>query len=185
MVKGGIHQEAVINLVALRVLSTDIAIKRYLLGLALVALSYRDQNGLNLREGCLLCTATKADFGGDWRVVFFDGTEVCATDDLSMFKSFTHEKALAFALETIKPGIGVTISNPESDAFDKETADRWLVLDKKKRKALAKTMHPARAIADEAATAANAKKEKGKKGEAVSPNVGPPAPNEDEATRSE
>lgn len=43
LVRGKITQEAIINLVALRTLTTDTNLKRYLLGLALVALSYRDQ----------------------------------------------------------------------------------------------------------------------------------------------
>lgn len=193
-VRGGIQQEAVINLVALRVLSSDAAIKRYLLGLALVALSYRDQNGFNLREGCLLCAATKADFDGNWRVVCFDGTEVNGTEDTSIFKAFTHQKALTFAMETIKPGTGVNISHPDSDAFDKETAEKWLAIDKKKRKTLAKTKHPAKAVADEAAAAAkkaaaSAKKGEAKKGEdapAVLPEAQEPAATkEDEAAKGE
>lgn len=194
LVKGGIQQEAVINLVALRVLSSDLAIKRYLLGLALIALSYRDQNGFNLREGCLLCAATKADLDGNWRVVYFDGTEVNGTDNISIFKAFTHQKALAFAKETIKPGTGVKISDPDSDTFDKETAEKWLAIDKKKRKTLAKTKHPAKAIADEAAAAAkkaaaNAKKDGIKNGEdapaALLEAEDPTATNEDEVAKGE
>jgi len=158
MVKGGIQQEAIINLVALRVLSSDLPTRRYLLGLALVALSYRDQNGFNLREGCLLCAATEGDYHGDWRVVYFDGKE-----DTPPFKDFTHDAAISFAMGTIKEannGVKV-ISPPGPDTFDKETAEKWLAIDKKKRKTLAKTKHPARAIADEAAASAK-KKEPGK-----------------------
>jgi CRISPR-associated protein Csb1 len=193
-VKGGIQQEAVINLVALRVLSPDIAIKRYLLGLALVALSYRDQNVFNLREGCLLCAESKADLDGCWRVVCFDGTEINGTDDTSIFKAFTHQKALAFAMETIKPGTGVSISHPDADAFDKDTAEKWLAIDKKKRKALAKTKHPAKAIADEAVAAtkkaaADTNRDKAKKGEDAPgrhPEAEEPAAtNEDEAAKDE
>jgi len=161
-VKGGIQQEAVINLVALRVLSSDIATRRYLLGLSLVALSYRDQNGFNLREGCLLCAATKEDYHGHWRVVSFDGTE-----DPSPFKDFTHDAAIAFAQETVKEsnhGLKV-ISPADSDTFDKETVEQWLAIEKKKRKTLAKTKHPAKAIADEAAAAAAAKKKEPSKSE--------------------
>jgi len=84
MVKGGIQQEATINLVALRVLSSDRPTRRYLLGLALVALSYRDQNGFNLREGCLLCAATEADYHGDWRVVFFDDSSVESVGEVGL-----------------------------------------------------------------------------------------------------
>src|SRR5439155_2584896 len=50
-VMGDIRQEAIINLVVLRTLTADLSLKRYLLGLSLVALSYRDQQCFNLREG--------------------------------------------------------------------------------------------------------------------------------------
>lgn len=150
-VKGVIQQEAIINLVALRVLSSDLPTRRYLLGLSLVALSYRDQDGFNLREGCLLCAATEGDYHGDWRIVYFDGKE-----ETSPFKDFTHAAALSFAQETVKQeNGGIRVNSPaEPDTFDKETAEQWLAIEKKKRKLLAKTKHPAAAIADEVASAA-------------------------------
>jgi CRISPR-associated protein Csb1 len=161
--KGGIHQEAVINLVALRVLSDATAVRRYLLGLSLVALSYRDQNAFNLREGCLLCAVSEADLNGNWTVVRFDGTEEHSTDKTSVFKDFTHLSALAFARLSIDSTRGgLNISHEEPDEFDTETAEKWLAIDKKKRKALAKTKHPARALADEAALAAAESKKKRK-----------------------
>lgn len=151
-VKGNIQQEAVINLVALRTLSSDRVTQRYLLGLALVALSYRDQEAFNLREGCLLCAASKEDFGGKWTVVSFDSTE-----DGALLKGMTHEAALEFAEKTSND---VKIEQLAADAFDSETAGEWLKIDKKKRKVLAKTKHPSKAIAGEA-TAAAKKKGKG------------------------
>jgi CRISPR-associated protein Csb1 len=151
LAKGDIQQEAVINLVALRTLSDDLPTKRYLLGLALVALSYRDQQGFNLREGCLLCAASEADLAGVWRVVKFDSTE-----DTAALTGFTHKVALAYAEEAAR---SIRIEQPPPDTFDKETAGKWLLIDKKKRKALAKTKHPAQAIKEEAAAAAS-KKEK-------------------------
>lgn len=144
LVHGEIRQEAVINLVALRTLSQDLAIKRYLLGLALVALSYRDQQAFNLREGCLLRAATEADFDGTWRVVRFDSTE-----DANILSGFTHRMGLTFAQVSVKD---VQLSDGISDTFDKDTADKWLSLDKKERKRLAKIKHPAKALADRAAT---------------------------------
>jgi CRISPR-associated protein Csb1 len=152
LVKGDVQQEAMINLVALRTLSSDLPIKRYLLGLALVALSYRDQQGFNLREGCLLCAASEADLNGTWKVVKFDSTEQKPAGLVGL----THDAALAFAEEAAKE---IKIEQPVADTFDKETAEKWLAMDKKKRKALAKVKHPARAIADEASAAAR-KKEK-------------------------
>lgn len=149
LVKGNIQQEAVINLVALRTLSSDLATKRYLLGLALVALSYRDQEGFNLREGCLLRAASKEDFAGKWTVVNFDGTE-----DGAVLQGITHDRALEFANEAAKE---MKIEETTADTFDKGTAEGWLKIDKKKRKTLAKTKHPAKAIADEAAAASKEK----------------------------
>jgi CRISPR-associated protein Csb1 len=149
LVKGGIQQEAIVNLVALRTLSADRDAKRYLLGLAFVALSYRDQDGFNLREGCLLCAASKEDFDGRWRVVSFDGTG----DDVAL-KGFTHHEALQYAQAAAGR---MKIEQPNPDEFDKETAEGWLGMDKKKRKVLAKSKHPARAIADEAAAVVKTK----------------------------
>ncbi len=157
LVKGDIQQEAIINLVALRTLSADFPTKRYLLGLALVALSYRDQQGFNLREGCLLCAASDADFRGTWKTVNFDGTEdTCALKDL------THEVALDYAK---KAATEINVEQPPADVFDSVTADKWLAIDKKRRKTLAKTKHPAQAIEDEAAVAAK------KKESAASPEI--------------
>ena len=53
---------------------------------------------------------------------------------------------------------------PEPDEFDKETAEGWLSIDKKKRKARAKKSHPGKALADDAA-AASKKRDKGTKTE--------------------
>lgn len=142
LVRGEIRQEAIINLVALRTVTTDINLKRYLLGLALVALSYRDQQCFNLREGCLLRAASKADYDGRWKSVNFDGTEAPETID--------HDIALAYATTAVQD---MAIEVPTPDEFDKETAEAWLKIEKKKRKILAKTKHPAKAVADEAAAA--------------------------------
>lgn len=139
-VSGDIQQEAMINLVALRTIADDIALKRYLLGLALVALSYRDQHCFNLREGCLLRAATNEDYDGKWTRVGFNG--VSAPVDL------THAQALSFAELAVKH---VTFEILQPDQFDTETAEAWLKIDKKKRKTIAKKKHPAQAIADEAA----------------------------------
>lgn len=149
LVKGEIQQEAVVNLVALRTLTEDISTKRYLLGLALVALSYTHQEGFNLREGCLLCAATKPDYHGRWKVVSFDGNE-----DEETFKSFTHDEALTFAQAAAQQ---VGIEQPQPDVFDDQTAKKWLAIDRKRRKVLAKAKHPKHAIADEEAAAAKKK----------------------------
>jgi CRISPR-associated protein Csb1 len=139
LVRGDIRQEAVINLVALRTLTADMNLKRYLLGLALVALSYRDQECFNLREGCLLCAASPSDYDGIWKIVNFNGTENAET--------ISHDVAFAYAEAAVR---SIRLEAPEPDTFDKEVAEAWLKIDKKKRKALAKTKHPAQAVEDEA-----------------------------------
>ncbi len=145
-VLGDIRQEAIINLVALRTLTADLKLKRYLLGLALVALSYRDQQCFNLREGCLLRAKSKEDFDGNWKSVNFDGTENS--------NKITHEIALQYAQFTAEE---MSFDVSELDTFDKETAEAWLKIEKKKRKTLAKTKHPAKAIADAAKAVTDAK----------------------------
>ena len=141
-VKGDIRQEAVINLVALRTLTDDKKTRRYLLGLALVALSYRDQRGFNLREGCLLCAASKEDYDGRWKIVQFDGTSEPAT--------VAHDAALKYA-KAVASQFG-EMQNI-SDEFDSPTANWWLGVERKKRKALAKAKHPTKALAENAARA--------------------------------
>lgn len=153
LVRGEIRQEAIINLVALRTVTADINLKRYLLGLALVALSYRDQQCFNLREGCLLRAASKDDYDGTWKSVNFDGTDAPAT--------ITHDIALAYATAAVGK---MTFEAPEPDEFDKETAEGWLKIEKKKRKTLAKTKHPAKAVADEAEVATKQKNKGAKPG---------------------
>jgi CRISPR-associated protein Csb1 len=136
LVRGEIRQEAIINLVALRTLTPGINLKRYLLGLALVALSYRDQQCFNLREGCLLCAASTADYEGKWKSVNFDGTDGSAAID--------HALALAYATAARRD---IVFEASEPNEFDRVTAEAWLDIDKKERKNLAKTMHPTEALA--------------------------------------
>ena len=143
LVRGEIRQEAVVNLVALRTLTADTDLKRYLLGLALVALSYRDQQCFNLREGCLLRAASKDDYEGVWTSVNFDGTEERET--------ISHDVALEYAKAARKI---IAVEEAVADEFDQETTEAWLKIYKKKRKTLAKTKHPRQAVADESAAAA-------------------------------
>jgi len=149
-VAGEIKQEAMVNLVALRTLTPDMTLKRYLLGLALVALSFRDQQCFNLREGCLLRAATKSDFEGEWRTVYIDSSEEVI--------SIKHDDLLEYA-QAAKAEFQ---AGPDvfTDQFDEATADAWLKIEKKKRKTAAKTKHPAKAVADEAAAAKSPGKQK-------------------------
>jgi hypothetical protein len=150
LVRGEIRQEAIINLVALRTLTADISLKRYLLGLALVALSYRDQQCFNLREGCLLRAASKNDYEGQWKSVNFDGTETVFDGKEGRPAALSHADTLEYAKGARN---GVTFEALEVDEFDKDTAEAWLKIDKKKRKTLAKTKHPKQAVADESVAA--------------------------------
>jgi CRISPR-associated protein Csb1 len=151
LVHGDIRQEAVINLVALRTMTADMNLKRYLLGLTLVALSYRDQQCFNLREGCLLRAASQGDYDGTWRSVNFNGTENTET--------MTHDIAAAYAQAAFQH---MTFDQHALDTFDKETAEAWLKIDKKKRKTLAKAKHPTQAVADEAKMATKQKNKEAK-----------------------
>lgn len=110
LVRGDMRQEATINLVALRTLTADMNLKRYLLALALVALSYRDQECFNLREGCLLRAASPRDYDGTWKSVTFSGKENTET--------VAHDIALAFAQVAVQ---NVTFDALEPDQFDKNT----------------------------------------------------------------
>ncbi len=151
LVRGEIRQEAIVNLVALRTLTTDMNLKRYLLGLALVALSYRDQQCFNLREGCLLRAASQSDYDGTWKSVNFNGTE--NTEQIG------HDIAVKYARAAVE---SMTFEKPEPDKFDKETVEAWLKIEKKKRKTLAKTKHPAQAVADEVKVATKQKNKESK-----------------------
>lgn len=141
-VRGEIRQEAMINLAALRTLTPDLNLKRYLLGLALVALSFRDQTTFNLREGCLLRAATPKDFEGLWNSVEFNGTETPV--------ELTHNQAIAYTQLAVA---NVSFEFVGAAEFDKQTAEAWLTIDKKRRKTLAKKSHPAKAVGEEAAKA--------------------------------
>jgi CRISPR-associated protein Csb1 len=144
LARGEIRQEAIINLVALRTLTRDINLERYLLGLALVALSYRDQQCFNLREGCLLRAASRDDYEGNWKAVSFDGTEINFDGKDARPAPIDHAAALQYAAAARQH---MTFETSEPDQFDTETAEAWLAVDKKERKNLAKTMHPAAALA--------------------------------------
>jgi CRISPR-associated protein Csb1 len=145
-VAGEIRQDAMLNLVSLRTITADMDSRRYLLGLALVALSFRDQSSFNLREGCLLRAAKKEDLDGHWKCVNFDSTE--------RVLSLTHEQARGYANLAVAK---MTFETTGQSQFDGETAAAWLKLEKKKRKTLAKQQHPAKAIAEENQSATNPK----------------------------
>jgi CRISPR-associated protein Csb1 len=112
---GGIAREASLNLCTLRDITTasaDQAIKlqRYLLGLALVAMTYLDGKTLNLRQGCQLVAVP--DKPMTRKLVNADGTE---TEFV-----ITPQDALAYATATAD-AFGVD-SKPRTVAFDPKAA---------------------------------------------------------------
>jgi CRISPR-associated protein Csb1 len=135
-VMGELRQEALINLVALRSLTDDLDLRRYLWGLAALALSYRDPKAFNLREGCLLKAASSEDSEGRWQKVFADGRP---SESIPM----THQELLECAKAAAK-SFGVV--DAKADEFDQETAEAWLQIDKKERRKIAKKMHPQEAV---------------------------------------
>jgi CRISPR-associated protein Csb1 len=110
---GGIRRDATLGLAALRLLhagtdqqKTD-ALRRYILGLALVAFTY--QPGGYLRQGCLL--VLNPDRPREFVEVHPDGTRKPCT--------ITHEQALTYATEAAKAfGVGESKRVP----FEKDKA---------------------------------------------------------------
>ncbi len=123
---GGIARDASLNLCTLRDITTaaaDQAIKlrRYLLGLALVAITYFDGKTLNLRQGCQLVAVPDKPF--ERKLVNADGTE----------KAFdiTRDGAVAYAQATAA-AFGVDTS-PREAVFSPKLAKAALSTKKKEK----------------------------------------------------
>ena len=126
-----IRRDACLNLAALRTLSIKPEadarateercrkLRRYILGLALVALGNRDGQQLNLREGCLLRVLKSST----WQIVPFEG-EKCdvAIDDKIAWK-FAEESATEFGVQQFERPF----------LFDNKKAEAWLKLKKDER----------------------------------------------------
>lgn len=135
-VTGKLQQEAMINLVVLRSISQNQSERRYLLALALVAVSYQDPSAFNLREGCLLRPSQSKP---DWKEVWIDKSK-----DKSF--SLAHPDALKFAELATTEG-GYKVDQPTSPVdFDTATAEAWVAKPKKERKKTSKKMHPSEAV---------------------------------------
>ncbi len=127
-VKGEIRRDALLNLVALRALGSDshepqddTSLRRYILGLALVAFTAPQETFL--REGCQLVPL--ADRDSEWTLVSHDGGRY----DMKV----THEDALAFATAAAK---AFRVDPGEAADFDADLARKVLALNEAKRKAL-------------------------------------------------
>lgn len=108
VVHGDIRRECILNLTAIRAMGTTddagtLKLRRYLLGLALVAFTAPTE--MNLRQGCLL--VRNPDRKPDWKIVRHDGT--------SEAFQLTHKEALEFAHAAAKD---FSIAEPRTVAFD-------------------------------------------------------------------
>jgi len=123
LVRGAIYRDVTINLVALRQLgapSKDAELRRYILGLALVAAT-EPQDGF-LRQGCLLTPDPEA--AKSWTVVSRDGTRADVALD--------SDSALAYARD-VAQAFGVGESREVRFSKDRAKADIPQKTDKKKK----------------------------------------------------
>lgn len=134
VVHGEIRRDMTVNLSAIRRLrvpqETDttkddpgktLALRRYILGLCLVAALARSEDRYNLREGCQL--RIKPGSKMDWREVHFEDDDVVVTD-------LTEQVAMEYA-EAAAKDFGVGESREVE--FDSGTAEKWLALEKKQQ----------------------------------------------------
>lgn len=128
---GGIRRDSALNLVPLRALASTsgdtedkIKLRRYILGLCLVALTAPPDPFL--REGCYLVPVQ--DTSADWKIVQHDGSRSAL--------ALTHENAFNFADMAAKD-FGVE-QEPCQAKFDKRLAQQFTSLNEKKRKELLK-----------------------------------------------
>ena len=117
---GGIRRDATLALAALRLLSVagdtekTLALRRYILGLALVAFTYPPAG--YLRQGCLLVLDAEPKKPHQFVEVFADGKRKKC--------KITHEEALAFATAAAKAfGVG---AGSRRSAFDPDRAKKDL-----------------------------------------------------------
>ncbi len=132
LVRGEIRRDVTVNLSAIRRLyagdanttedsEQTLKLRRYILGLALVATTALTDDLFDLREGCQL--RRKPGYIPVWKAVPHCGEDQPLPD-------LTDVKALKFAeLATSAFGVGPSGDYP----FDKETADKWLALKKEEQ----------------------------------------------------
>lgn len=96
IVRGEIRREAILSLVALRSLGPagekGDALRRYILGLALLAMTYDREH--NLRQGCLLVGDPEKP--ALWEVVMHDGTRTPVAPDREALVAFAQAAEKAF-----------------------------------------------------------------------------------------
>ncbi len=98
LVRGEIRREASLSLVGLRAIGpkgpAGEALRRYILGLALVAITYDREH--NLRQGCLL--VADPDKPAVWELVFHNGKRQSMSPDQRAALAFAQEAAKAFGV---------------------------------------------------------------------------------------
>jgi CRISPR-associated protein Csb1 len=98
IVRGEIRREAILSLVALRAIGpggpTGDALRHYILGLALVAMTYDREN--NLRQGCLL--VSDPDKPAAWELVARDGMRNSLSLDAGAALAFAEGAAKTFGV---------------------------------------------------------------------------------------
>lgn len=151
IVRGEIQRDMTINLSAirrLRVPHTDdparndtertLALRRYILGLSLVAATAKCEDRYNLREGCQL--RLKPGFTTVWREVRFEGNDADRA-------GLTEEVVATYAEQAARAfGIGES----RVVEFDQRIAEKWLALDKKQQDKLRRDKPMTQQFPDEA-----------------------------------
>src|SRR5579885_2733832 len=103
LVHGEIRREAILSLVALRAVGpkgpSGDALRRYLLGLALVAMMHEREH--NLRQGCLLVQDPEKK--PLWELVTHDGARTPLSPDGKAALAFAEEAARAFGVGESRP----------------------------------------------------------------------------------
>jgi CRISPR-associated protein Csb1 len=164
IVRGDIRRDMTINLSAIRRLRVPRAdnpaendtertlrLRRHILGLALVAATARSEDRYDLREGCQL--RQKPGHKPTWKEVRFEGEDTDLSD-------LTESTTAAYAnLAADAFGIG----EPRQVAFDQNSAEKWLKLDKKQQDKLRRDKPMTKQFADEPALSAEPPAEKSKR----------------------
>ncbi len=164
IVRGEIRRDMTINLSAIRRLRVPLAgnpakddgektlaLRRYILGLSLVAALARCEDRYNLREGCQL--RAKSGHQTRWREVHFEGDDV-QREGLTEELAALYAKAAADAF-----GVGESCEVE----FDQKTAEKWLKLDKKQQDKLRREKAMTQQFTDAAGEPAETPPEKSKR----------------------
>src|SRR5581483_2596717 len=135
IVDGEIRRDMIVNLTAIRRLrvpgaadpgrndpARTLALRRYILGLSLVAATAKNPERFDLREGCQLRLQRGRE--SEWKAVPYDG------DDQPV-PELTAEAAFEYA-QAAAEGFGVDAST-RTVPFDADAANKWLALDSKEQ----------------------------------------------------